>query len=110
MICPDCGKEHPINRERNAEAEIARLTDALERAALGAICGLCLDSITGQDTATVTRENRSLRTALLDFLSSHTDCAGKGECVCDDAWPLVGLPWGSIDLARHALKGEENGS
>ncbi|HEY2848338.1 MAG TPA: hypothetical protein VGI97_00545 [Gemmatimonadaceae bacterium] len=47
-----------------------------------------------------------LERALLDFLCSHgppPDCAGKGECVCDTAWPLFGLPHGAVDLARAKL-------
>jgi len=42
---------------------------------------------------------------ILDFLSSHTtDCAGQGHCVCDRAWPLVGLSWGDVEGARRRLR------
>ena len=45
----------------------------------------------------------AVRAALIPFLSGHTssECAGMGECVCDPAWPLVGLLWGDYEGARH---------
>lgn len=41
---------------------------------------------------------------LLDAMQSH-DCAGIGECWCDELWEFMGLPgWGRVDAARVALR------
>lgn len=46
---------------------------------------------------------RRTRLVLLDGMQSH-DCAGRGECWCDDGWPLFGLAPGNVAIARRLLQ------